>query len=157
MNKQCIEEAKRLIEECIKTQSPILSLSVLKLTKFPKSIRKCTHITTLVCYNNQLTKIPHCFKKLQNLNCRNNQLTKIPYHYSFKYLRADDNNMIYPLNKINTGGLSEFTRVTRPYILKDCKYTWENHRLIISIIKCIIYIQRLYKKYLFLIDFYSVF
>ena len=94
-----MDEAKRRINECIRTGSTSLDLSRLGLTSLPELPDTLTHLdcsynqltilpelpdtlTILECIYNQLTELPELPDTLTHLNCYNNQLTVLLWSQS---------------------------------------------------------------------------
>jgi hypothetical protein len=109
-----MDEAKSLVDECIRTGSTKLDLSNLNLTVLPELPDTLTRLycennqltvlpelpdtlTYLKCENNQLTVLPELPDTLTYLSCRNNQLTVLPLKLLRNdcYVFSDNNKQLY--------------------------------------------------------------
>lgn len=132
---------KERINECIKNKSGRLILSNLKINKLPKLIKKCKdHLLYLNVNYTKITHISFSLYKLQKI--------------SFNYTRI----IHYPIS-FNTLCVSTYNNPINNVEYYLCMYNIWKHsfRHFIRIIITIKYIQQLYRKYLFYIDFYSVY
>ena len=96
------EEAVRRIDQAAEEKLTKLDLSELGLKELPLEIVKCTHLTHLNLYNNQITSIPEVLGQLSNLELLYihwNHITYIPEALGqlskLRYLNLVGNRIIY--------------------------------------------------------------
>lgn len=171
-------EVIQTIEDCIKTKNKILFLQYCNLKKLPKLMKQCGHIETLILDNNELLKINlSWFPNLIKLNINYNKLTKLDLtpcstlksieisnneiRY-IKYLNYKYDRIYYDYNCFkNIPLLLAYNRYgidSNPISRYQNKLWYHfSYKIYKKIIYTILLIQRQYKIYCFLLDFYSVY
>lgn len=86
-----------------------LSISLVELDTFPKSIMKFKNLESLELTDCNLKYVPKNYLnlvKLKKLNLRNNQLSELPYINSLSYLNISNNNFKYfPYEYFNSNNI----------------------------------------------------